>query len=377
MARIALIVNPIAGIGGPVSAKGSDAIPWGELGVYIGPSFKASILFAREFRRYVPEEILKREEIIAPRGLMGEIAAREMGGRPEIICRPKYPSSREDTRKCSARAAEEGADLILFVGGDGTAFDVYEGSGGRVSLLGIPGGTKVYSSVFARSIASAARLLSSYLKGEFLYTTGEIILVDEEELRKAGRFSVSGVYLARTIESLSAVEHQQSKDFHASEEEELRELAECVSEEIPDEQPLIVGPGRTAMAISERLGIEKRDLLSVSAGWRGRTYCSDCSSSDIASFCSLSGGAKTVKVILSPLGSSGFLLGRGNQQIPTSVLREMSLRNLIVVATRSKAFKLKQLYVDLKGSGAEENFVGYVRVKVGCGEELVMRVQRA
>ncbi|MGB9725373.1 MAG: ATP-NAD kinase family protein [Fervidicoccaceae archaeon] len=374
MPKIALIVNPIAGIGGPISLKGSDGVAWKDLGIYIGPSYKISILFARQLKTLIAGRELGNLEILVPRGIMGEVAAKELINEPKVICRPHYPSSSEDTKFCAERASEEQADLVVFVGGDGTAFDVFEGTRGKMPLLGVPGGTKVYSSIFARSLSSATRLIIAYLDNEYYPTVGEILLVDENKLREMGELAIVKYATAMTIESKKAEEHQQSKDFGASSEDEIFELAECVAREISEEQPLLIGPGRTAKAISEALGIKKSNLLGVSAGWKGKTYCDDCSSLDVLSFCNESGGAHRVKVIVSPLGASGFVLGRGNQQIPISVLKEMSLDNLIVVATRNKVMRLKKLYVDLRGSGIEEKFSGYVRVKIGCEEELVMKI---
>jgi predicted polyphosphate/ATP-dependent NAD kinase len=52
------------------------------------------------------------------------------------------------------------------------------------------------------------------------------------------------------------------------------------------------------------------------------------------------------KVILSPIGAQGFVLGRGNQQISPAVLRKTGLSNLIVVATPGKLAATPLLYVD-------------------------------
>jgi predicted polyphosphate/ATP-dependent NAD kinase len=372
--KIALIVNPIAGIGGPLSLKGSDGIPWGELGIHIGPSFKASVLFLKFAREVLEYSELNTIELLTPSGLMGEIPAREVGLNPKIICDPKEPTSKNDTLECSAAAVEEGAEIIIFVGGDGTAIDVLEGSGKEVLLLGVPGGTKVYSSIFARSVQAASHLFASYLRGDYITTEGEIILVDEISLRETGEFKISRMEIVQTIESKSGRFRQESKDFLASDEEEIEEIATCIAEEIQDRTPLIIGPGRTATAISSALGIKKRNVLSVSAGWKGKTFCEDCTSLEILDFSTEVGGGEKIKLILSPIGRSGFILGRGNQQIPLSVLNKIPIENLLIVATRTKAARLRRLLVDLKERAIEEKFSGYLRVRIGCNEEMVMPI---
>ncbi|MEM0178699.1 MAG: NAD(+)/NADH kinase [Fervidicoccaceae archaeon] len=373
MKRIALIVNPVAGIGGPLSLKGSDGVSWGEIGVYMGPSFKTSIIFAREIKKAL---FKAREsfELLAPRGLMGEISAREIGIDPRIICRPKYPSKAEDTKICSQSAYREKADLIVFVGGDGTAWDIYDGANGEIPIFGVPGGTKIYSSIFAKSINAATRLFLSFVNDSYYIAEGEIIVVDEDKLRRSGQFSIVRSALAKTIESREETLHQHSKDPYASREDEIEELAECIAEEIDNSIPLIIGPGRTAGAIAEKLKIRRKDILSVSAGWKGKTYCDDCSSQDLLRFLEEIKDPEMLRIIVSPLGSSGFLLGRGNQQIPLALLRIVSLNNFIIVSTRSKAMRLKNLLVDLKDNRLEQKFSNYVRVRTGCNEETIMKI---
>ncbi len=61
---------------------------------------------------------------------------------------------------------------------------------------------------------------------------------------------------------------------------------------------------------------------------------------------------KEVKILLSPIGAQGFILGRGNQQISPRIVRKVGIRNIIVVATPHKLRENTVLYVDSGDSGA-------------------------
>ena len=52
------------------------------------------------------------------------------------------------------------------------------------------------------------------------------------------------------------------------------------------------------------------------------------------------------KIILSPIGAQGFILGRGNQQISARIVRRVGIGNIIVVATPHKLRETPLLYVD-------------------------------
>jgi len=80
------------------------------------------------------------------------------------------------------------------------------------------------------------------------------------------------------------------------------------------------------------------------------------------------------KVVVSPLGGQGFILGRGNQQISPEILRRVGRENIIVLATKDKMEGLKTLRVDTGDPKVDGMLRGYMRVIVDYMEERVIRV---
>jgi len=103
------------------------------------------------------------------------------------------PDPTETTADHTARvveafvAGDDPVDLVLFVGGDGTATDVatvLERTGAEIPMLGVPAGVKVYSSVFAVSPEDAAAVAATFSRTE----RREVMDIDEDAYRE-GRFT--------------------------------------------------------------------------------------------------------------------------------------------------------------------------------------------
>ncbi|MHA1722179.1 MAG: ATP-NAD kinase family protein [Candidatus Baldrarchaeia archaeon] len=83
---------------------------------------------------------------------------------------------------------------------------------------------------------------------------------------------------------------------------------------------------------------------------------------------------KKAKIIVTPIGNQGFIFGRGNQQISPKVIREVGIKNVIVIATRYKLSTIKYLRVDTGDESLDEELRGYTRVIVDYNEEKVVKV---
>lgn len=133
----------------------------------------------------------------------------------------------------------------------------------------------------------------------------------------------------------------------------------------------ILGPGSTIARIAEKMGV-KKTLLGVDAVHNGRLVGVDLNERGILELLERYG---KVKIVVTPIGGQGFILGRGNQQISPEVLRRVSKDDLIVVATPDKLRGLKSLRVDTGDREVDERFKGYVRVLVGYDKWRMVRVE--
>ncbi|HAT26662.1 MAG TPA: ATP-NAD kinase, partial [Gammaproteobacteria bacterium] len=161
--KVGLLLNPKAGVGGPVGLKGSDGV-YGDAMLLGGQSKVADRA----------EACLER---IAHDGIEWFTVPGEMGGDSlghlGITCHLvggliAADTSAEDTRQGVRLLCEQGVDLLLFAGGDGTARDVADSIQNVAAVLGIPCGVKMHSGVFATTPVAAATLINKMLAGEIL-----------------------------------------------------------------------------------------------------------------------------------------------------------------------------------------------------------------
>ncbi|MDO4733611.1 MAG: NAD(+)/NADH kinase, partial [Bacillota bacterium] len=117
---IAILINPLAGLGGRVGLKGSDGPEVVEKALAMGAKAEAS---ARAMQALsLLAEMQELPDILSYGGDMGENQLRELGLPARILGRPAgESSSSRDSRDAARLFLEEGCDLLLFAGGDGTA----------------------------------------------------------------------------------------------------------------------------------------------------------------------------------------------------------------------------------------------------------------
>ncbi|MGB3944648.1 MAG: ATP-NAD kinase family protein, partial [Methanothrix sp.] len=314
--KVGFLVNPIAGMGGAVGHKGTDGLVEEAVArgaVPVSPR-RAEIALA---------ELSGVDALfLTSGGEMGESALRKSGQRYHVVYRSTGVSNADDTRRACRSFIEEGADLIVFCGGDGTARDVSEVAGSQVPIIGIPAGVKMHSGVFAISPKAAGELVRGYLEGDLLFRETEIVDVDEVRYR-SGTLDTKIYGIAVT--PYRPVLVQERKQIYSSRDEEVfkEDIAVFASEFMRDGSAYILGAGTTTAKIAELLGAEKT-LLGVDVLKNGRTICSDASEKDLLRVIDEAGGAK---IIVSPIGAQGFVLGRGSQQISPEVLRKASPEN--------------------------------------------------
>ncbi|MFQ5920030.1 MAG: ATP-NAD kinase, partial [Thermoplasmata archaeon] len=117
----------------------------------------------------------------------------------------------------------------------------------------------------------------------------------------------------------------------------MRELME----EGPDEV-FLFGPGGTTHAVAALLGLETT-LLGIDAVVHGEVIGRDLNEEGLLA---VLGEQAQAKLVLSPIGAQGFVLGRGNLQLSPTVLRAVGLANLLIVATPAKLRSTPRLRAD-------------------------------
>ena len=165
--------------------------------------------------------------------------------------------------------------------------------------------------------------------------------VDEEAYRK-GMLETRLSGIARVPGRAHMIQAAKQVFEEADEGRAKEEIARFLQEVMLPGVLYILGAGTTTEAIARRQGITKT-LLGVDAIRDGGIVVSDA---DEKTLLDLAGRYPETRIILSPIGAQGFILGRGNQQISAAVVRKVGLHNLIVVATPHKLRETPFLYVD-------------------------------
>ncbi|MHA1916940.1 MAG: ATP-NAD kinase family protein, partial [Candidatus Ranarchaeia archaeon] len=139
-----------------------------------------------------------------------------------------------------------------------------------------------------------------------------------------------------------------------------------IDEKIQDEY-YILGPGSTIKVIADLWKTEKT-LLGVDVYKNRKLISSDVNEKQLLEIIK----GRKVKLILSPIGGQGFILGRGNQQLSSKVIKIIRKENILVIATRNKISNLKSLHIDTGNEKLDSELRGYWRVITDYHEETVI-----
>ncbi len=358
-------------MGGRVGLKGTDGWETVERALALGAK-----PWAQERAKKMLQKLISLQdniEILAYAGEMGETAARDYGFRTRVIGTPaSAKTSPQDTKTAAVRMLRNGCSIIIFVGGDGTARDIYDAVGLKIPVIGIPAGVKMYSAVFASSPERGGELALQYLKREIIDTMErEVMDIDEEKFRM-GVFAVKLYgYLKVPYQRRYVVGGKSLTSIHERINQEA--IATDVIENIHDDIYYIIGPGTTTKTILKKIGC-KYSLLGVDILHKGETVGTDLNEREILKIIQ----GRKARVIISPIGGQGYLLGRGNQQISPRVLRETGgKRSIIIVATQQKIINLrgKPFLVDTDDRDLDIKLSGWYRVITGYRERWMYRVE--
>ncbi len=368
MLRIGVIVNPIAGIGGPAALKGSD-----------GADIQREAL-ARGVR---PRSSERMREALAPlqgraaelrfktwAGAMGADALAGFGFDVQVLGAAASPTRASDTHAAATALAKHGIDVLMFAGGDGTARDLTEALPQSLPVIGVPAGVKMHSGVFTVTPRDAGALVARLLDGDFVAAvTAEVRDIDETALRE-GRVATR-YYGELSVPRIGGFLQHVKTSGREVEELVLAEIAESIAERVAKHRgTLVLGPGSTLAAIKGRLGVDPT-LLGFDILSNDGTVIRDADARALATHVD----ADTV-IVLSFTRGQGFLIGRGNQQLTAEVLRTIKRENIWVAATRTKLLSLegRPLLVDSGAEDVDTKLRGLVTIVSGYEDALLYRV---
>jgi predicted polyphosphate/ATP-dependent NAD kinase len=292
----------------------------------------------------------------------------------ELVHAPKGPPSAEDTRLAVQAFLARHVDLVLFCGGDGTARDICAVAGKGTPVLGIPSGVKMYSGVFGITPAHTANLVLRFCRGEIGVADAEVLDLDEEKYR-GDEWAVRLYMSARTPFEASSLQAAKMLIEGAHDDEAKADIAAELGESImASPQTLyLLGPGSTVQSVAAALGVDKT-LLGIDAVVGGRLVGKDLGEGQILA---LLQRHPQRKLVLSPIGAQGFVIGRGNLQLSPSVIRQIGASNIVVVATRAKLARTPVLHFDTGDSMLDAELVARKFIPVIVGYRVTRLVQVA
>lgn len=379
MLRICFFINPVAGLGGEAGFKGSDYIDPVKLlrEKYNLIAYDKAERFLRSLDKY-SDSI----EIITPQDPMGcGIVSKYKHKFRNVIC---VDLERELVNGLSNRyhtiefieKYSSYCDVIVFVGGDGTARDVLEGLS-RVNqlskaVLGVPAGVKVYSGVFARSPETASRVISYLLENLNTFEPVDRPVVDADEIDlNRGVLNMRNYGFLKTlyIEDLVQESKSPSSSYRDLDYEGVARYIEEIFSERRDTL-FIVGPGGTLKRVFEYLNIDKTPY-GVDAFYEKKIVGRDLSRKEVDS---LVEAYEKINIILTPIPGTRYLIGRGNQQISPKAYEKAGRDGLIIITSLSKLSGKNVVYIDTGDPGLDKRLAGYIRAVIGYREEIIIRL---
>lgn len=378
MRRLGLLVNPVAGMGGKVGLKGTDRPDEARARGAVPVSEERAVRFLRALRG--------DWAVYTVGGAMGESACEKADASAVVVSTPAEPTSGADTAEAAKALTESGVDVLVFVGGDGTAADVLAGlrqvsarpagraletfadlgppaEAGGPPVLGVPSGVKMYSAVFAETPERAAVVVDTFDH----VGVADVLDIDEEAFRRGElRVALKG---SMRVPSHKAV--QAGKLAGEDDEVEQVSLADAAAERVVEGATWILGAGTTMHAVKRALGVDGT-LLGVDAvrreGDSVRLVAQDASERDLLAL------AGPLRLMVSPIGAQGFILGRGNLQVSAEVVRRVSPEGVLVVATPTKLATTRTLHVDSGDAALDGAFPTFVRVLTGHHGTRIVRI---
>ncbi|MCL1065098.1 ATP-NAD kinase family protein [Shewanella benthica] len=363
--RLGLIINPFAGLGGSVALKGSDGVA--EEALARGAKPKAHLRMQQALEVILPYQ--DKIEVITASGDMGETLAKEMGFDVRVVHQVSGKSEARDTQAVVKHLLDEALDLLLFAGGDGTARDVYSVADENMPVLGVPAGVKIHSGVYGITPHASGMVVKMLLDGELVsLMSADVMDIDEVAFRKGT------VRAKRYGEMLVPAEPRyiQAVKMGGIEIDELvlTDIAAEVIENMEDEL-YIIGSGSTVAAVMSELQLENT-LLGVDLVQDSQVIGADLGARQLLDMTK----DQPVKLVITLIGGQGHILGRGNQQLSSELIKRVGKDNIIILSTKTKlkALEGRPLIVDSGDPELDKDLCGYYRVITGYHDYVMYQV---
>ncbi|TMO98806.1 ATP-NAD kinase [Pseudoalteromonas sp. S3260] len=366
--KLGLIVNPVAGLGGSVALKGSDGEDTAAKAIALGAEPKSNSRTKAALEVLVPHQ--SNITIYTVNDEMGEQTAKSLGFNTQVVYQSNSPTTSDDTEAAARLLLQQGVDLILFAGGDGTARNICHAVEDSVPVLGIPAGCKIHSGVYAITPKAAGRVVEMLVKGELVtLSDADVMDIDEVAFRqgtvKAKRYG--------EMQVPSEVRYVQAVKNGGKETDELvlADIAAYVVSEMDADILYVMGSGSTVGAVMEEMGL-KNTLLGVDLVEDQALVGQDLTAQQLLE---LTSGRET-KLVITLIGGQGHIFGRGNQQLSPALIKAIGRDNIIVVATKTKlqALNGRPLICDTGDSKLDDELSGYIRVTSGFNDHIMYAV---
>jgi len=210
----------------------------------------------------------------------------------------------------------------------------------------------MHSGVFGVNTDATAKMLHEFVNHRLVVGEVEILDVDEALYRKGewkirffgtakGIVEPTFVQVGKTV--YESVSDEDIKN-ELSDEDIKNELSEHIEDEIEkyNDYLFLFGPGGTIDYISRNLG-NHNSILGIDAIYNKELVGKDLNEEKILD---LLKEYKRVKLVLSPIGAQGFILGRGNLQLSPKIIKKIGIDNIIVISTPSKLISTPIIRVD-------------------------------
>lgn len=366
--KLGLIINPIAGMGGRVGLKGTDGKEILAEAIRKGAKEDAPLLALQALNELLP--LGDSLEVFCASGDMGENQCKALGLAHQVVYHSGPGQTDANDTILAAREMEKAnVELLMFAGGDGTARNLFTAVETRVPVLGIPAGVKIHSPVYANTPKKAGQLaLEYFLDSKPNLRLEEVVDLDEAALRSGQVITSLFGYLL--IPYKRTYLQNKKAPTPLSDTEAQSAIALDVIDHMDAVTQYIIGPGTTTKAVMTALGIEGT-LMGVDVVRNRQLMAADCSESGLLALVR----SQKTKLILTPTGGQGYLLGRGNQQISPAVLKYIGKENIMVLATDSKLVQQSGRPFLLFTGDRETDLAlsGYYKVKTGYHSEVMFQ----